>query len=149
MLRCWLSQRETLMLKKLLAACAASLLLTGCVKPTPEQLENPDYGPYPFDYDRTIKAYMARTQPDPDSTKFQFLGDPIPMWNGIFGLRFGYGMCVIVNAKNIYGGYAGQELWFFMLRGDQVMETNSARVGGHPKAFARVKCEKVGFNLRG
>ena len=142
-----ISQRWNLMLKKLLVACAASLLLSGCFKPTPEQLANPDFGPYPFDYKETIQAYLAQEQPDPESNKYRYLGEPIQAYDGFLGRRFGYAVCVVINAKNIYGGYDGQVLWMFMLRGDKVITSDKTTNPARNNTMASMKCERLGLRI--
>lgn len=68
------------MLKKLITAL--TFMLLGCHRPTPEELASADYGPYPFDYEDTIKSFMARKSLDPDATTYRFLNEPHQFWDG-------------------------------------------------------------------
>lgn len=130
------------MLKKLLMFSIFPIVLTGCFRPSAEQLASADYGQYPSDYEQTIKSYMAQRLKDPYSAQFQFLNPPKTAWNGIGGLKYGYAVCVLINAKNSFGGYTGSQLSYFMLRGSTVIDSQHG-TDEYSSAMARGKCDKL------
>lgn len=127
---------------RILIVALSAALLSGCFRPSAEQLANADYGPYPDDYEQIIKSYMAQRLKDPYSAQYQFVNPPRQGWNGIGGLKFGYVSCVFINAKNSFGGYTGSTLNYFMLRGSSVIDAShgddqysASMVQGKCKAF--------------
>lgn len=130
------------MLKKFFLLSIFPVVLTGCFRPTAEQLANADYGQYPSDYEQTIKSYMSQRLKDPYSAQFQFLNQPKTAWNGIGGLKYGYAVCVLINAKNSFGGYTGSQLSYFMLRGSTVVDSEHG-TDEYSTAMARGKCDKL------
>jgi hypothetical protein len=112
-------------------------VLSGCsIAPTQEELKNADYGAYPDDYEEIIKNYMVTVLIDPESARYRYLNKPRTGWRRVEGLKFGYLICAYVNAKNHYGGYAGEHLFYFMIKNGNVINHES-------DFWAQALCEKV------
>jgi hypothetical protein len=91
---------------------------------------NADYGSYPENYQELIKAYMTKTLKDPESARYAEFSTPRKE-HAIANKRaiYGYSSCVLVNAKNSYGGYTGnQQFWFFFQNG-QIVRTQNVTTG--------------------
>jgi len=120
-----------------------SLVSACALRPSQEEIANADYGAYPTDYAEIIRSHMARRLKDPYSARYDFLNEPLPGWQGgLGGVVFGYRVCVLVNAKNSYGGYTGAKLYFFMIKDGRVVKT----IGGdseYSQAAAKGACENV------
>ncbi len=118
-------------------------LLFGCApRPTAEQLASADYGAYPYNYQQVIDRYLAARLKDPSSLQYEHIKRPTPIWVGPIGfgsVKYGYGVCAYVNAKNSYGGYTGKRLFFFLLR-DGVITKQSGGVDEIYEAVARGRC---------
>lgn len=103
------------------------ILMTGCASaPTAEQISAADYGPVPERHEETVKSHMSMMLKDPGSATYTFTNGPAKMWlgGGIFGqLKYGWGVCALVNAKNSFGGYTGAKKYFFLIRNDAVVES--------------------------
>lgn len=98
------------------------LFITGCaIKPTQQELESADYGNYPENYEGIIKSHMNTVLKDPYSAQYRFLNSPRKAWNGWGGTKFGYVVCVNINAKNGFGGYTGEKLYYFLLKNNVVI----------------------------
>lgn len=119
----------------------AAVALGGCSVPTQQEIADADYGQYPAAYEAVVRAYMAARLKDPDSAQYQFLNAPKQGWDAFGKKRYGWVTCVQINAKNSYGGYTGNRLHYFMLRGDQVVD-----VGGSDNdvsaASTRGRCQR-------
>jgi len=101
------------------------LLLAGCAtKPTLDELNSADYGAYPYGYKDTISSHMSRRLKDPESARYDYLNQPQKAWNGFGGAKYGYAVCVNVNAKNSFGGYTGGQMSYFLLRGSSVIDSS-------------------------
>jgi len=113
-------------MKKLFALLVLFTLvatLSGCAAPlTQEELASADYGKYPSDYENIIKSYMDIRLKDPDSARYQFLNTPQTGWNRLGGKKFGYIVCVYINAKNSFGGYVGNRINYFMINNGNVID---------------------------
>ena len=125
-------------MKKIAVLAVATALLAGCATQAQKADQafeaykatlpepNADYGSYPQNYQELIKAYMAKSLKDPDSAKYSDFSTPrkehaIANQKAIYG----YSSCVLVNAKNSYGGYTGnQQQWFFFRNGEIVRTQN-------------------------
>jgi hypothetical protein len=86
-----------------------------------------DYGSYPSNYQGVIKKALARSLKDPNSAKYSEFTQPVKEYAIQNATEkkaiYGYAVCVLVNAKNSYGGYAGNERrWFFIRNGEVVRE---------------------------
>jgi hypothetical protein len=95
-----------------LAAIFAALFVVGCVQPpSTQELASADYGEYPQDYEEIIKRYNLTMLKDPGSAIYEAWRGPSSGWaSGIgTGTKYGWRVCVLVNAKNGFGGYTGFE----------------------------------------
>jgi hypothetical protein len=86
-----------------------------------------DYGSYPSNYQGIIKKSLARTLKDRNSAKYSEFTEPVKEYAIENATEkkaiYGYAVCVLVNAKNSYGGYTGNERhWFFIRNGEVVRE---------------------------
>jgi hypothetical protein len=101
------------------------LFFIGCVTaPTTEQLRNADYGTYPINYEDVVKNYMQRRLKDPSSATYRFTGSPKSMYAGGMlagGIKYGYGICSYINARNSFGGYVGEKLTFFLIKNQEIV----------------------------
>ncbi len=104
---------------------------------------NADYGSYPDNYKQLIQAYMSKNLKDPESARYSEFTTPrkehaIENRKAIYG----YSSCVMVNAKNSYGGYTGNQLFWFFYRNGEIVRTQNVTTGiniiyrGHP-----INCE--------
>lgn len=119
---------------------AAVVATSGCaMRPTQQEMASADYGPYPSDYERTVKNHMNGVLKDPESARYDFFERPKPGWNGLGGAKFGYIVCANINAKNSYGGYTGNRLSYFMIRNDRVIY-DSHGDGGYGSAMTEGLC---------
>ncbi len=110
---------------KLAPLALIMLLIASCASlPTPEQAATADYGSYPNNYEDIVKDYFAKTLKDPDSVKYQSISTPKKFWLGdkFTGARFGYLVCVTLNAKNSYGGYVGYQTDGLLIRNGLIVE---------------------------
>lgn len=128
------------MRRTILAAVAAAVVLSGCAVATPEDLAKADYGPYPTNYEAVVRSYMNRTLKDPESARYEFLNSPKQSWNGIGGLKFGYSVCVNINAKNSYGGYVGTRMSYFMIKDGRVIDSSHGD-GKYGDAMVEGRCK--------
>jgi len=107
------------------------ILLSGCAldpsdppppaPPSKAQLASADYGSYPSDYKNVIETYMDQELKDPESARYDYLNQPVRAWNNWEGLKFGYAVCVNINAKNSFGGYSGASPYYFLIYNQQVV----------------------------
>lgn len=102
-----------------------TMFIFGCTTPpTQKQLDAADYGAYPDSYKEIIKNYLDRSLKDPESAKIEYIFSPRTAWNKLGGdLKFGYSVCVNVNAKNSYGGYTGFQRHYFLIKNGSVIQT--------------------------
>ena len=129
-------------MQRIAALAAVTTLLAGCATQAQKADEafdaykatlpepNANYGSYPSDYQALIKAYMAKTLKDPESARYAEFSTPRKE-HAIANRRaiYGYSSCVQVNAKNSYGGYTGnQQFWFFFQNG-QIARAQNVTTG--------------------
>lgn len=102
-----------------------SIFLSGCTTPpTAKELESGDYGSYPDTYKEIVKTYLDRSLKDPESARIEYPSAPRTAWNKFGGeLKFGYAVCVNVNAKNSYGGYTGFKRHYFLIKNGTIILT--------------------------
>jgi hypothetical protein len=107
-------------------ACSVALVwLTGCyAAPTAEQISNANYGSYPTNYKKIVKAFYGGLLKDPDSARYQSITPPAQTWwgNGISGVKYGYRVCATVNTKTTYGGYGGYKTDALMINNGRVID---------------------------
>ncbi|WP_153985153.1 hypothetical protein [Lonepinella koalarum] len=98
---------------------------------------NADYGILPKNYQKKATEYLKSTLKDPDSAKFSNFTKPRKEHviyskgkyitpNDVF---YGYSTCVLVNAKNSYGGYVGNQLYWIFFYNREVFRTQKVDVG--------------------
>lgn len=129
-------------MKRFLALSACLLALSGCVSEAQKAdrafdsykatLPEPgaDYGSYPEQYQELIKAYMTKTLKDPESARYSEFSTPRKE-HAIANRRaiYGYSSCVLVNAKNSYGGYTGNQQFWFFYRNGQIVRVQNVTTG--------------------
>ncbi|HCL5286308.1 TPA: hypothetical protein N2G35_000585 [Salmonella enterica] len=85
-------------------------------------LDTADVGRKPSTYKKLIETAIRERLRDPDSAKFYDFTPPrkeVISENHKF--VYGYSSCVLVNAKNAYGGYTGKKLYWAFIRNDKVL----------------------------
>jgi hypothetical protein len=129
-------------LNRTLIGAALLLSLAGCATPpTQEELATADYGPFPKDYQDTIRAYFDQTLKDPDSVRYKWRGEPSRGWETLGGKKFGWRVCVDVNAKNSYGGYTGYQTSYFMFQNHRIASMHHGNSRG--SSLADMLCSKM------
>lgn len=95
------------------------------VKTLPEP--GADHGPVPEDYEEIVKHYFADQLKDPDSAKYSDFRGPKPNFLIVNKFektaKYGYVVCVHINARNSYGGYTGKKLAWTFIRDGAVVES--------------------------
>ena len=83
-----------------------------------------DYGTYPENYQVKIKEYDTFNLKDPDSAKYSRFSKPRKE-QVIEKLKviYGYSSCVYVNAKNSYGAYSGNTLYWYFFRNGKIIRS--------------------------
>ena len=104
----------------------ASLAISGCSSQQPSsqaQISSASFGELPKDYQEQIKNHFNVTLKDPYSAQYKFMptfkgysqdGPWSPSGGAVF---FGWVSPVLVNAKNSYGGYTGDQKYVFLFSG--------------------------------
>lgn len=88
---------------------------------------NANYGSYPDEYEARIKNWSEANLKDPESVRYGRISRPREEY--IFENHqpvFGYTVCASINAKNSYGGYTGQQIFWFFFRDGQIRRSQSA-----------------------
>jgi hypothetical protein len=94
----------------------------GLVTPTPLEIQQAYYGPYPENYKNIIEKYMHSVLFDPYSAHYYWSNPPRKAWmNRIGTIYFGWAVECAINAKNRMGGYVGAQTYQFLLRDGQVI----------------------------
>jgi hypothetical protein len=99
------------------------LLFVGCyARPTPEQLAASNPGPYPDNYQDVVREAFQYALFDPFSAQYQMQA-PEKGWtsNTGDGIRYGWYVRGLVNAKNRFGGYVGFKPFGVVIRDGQVL----------------------------
>jgi hypothetical protein len=106
---------------RLLLTCAFSAMLAGCgameraaqdsyMAKTPASA----WGSPPFGYEAKLIKLMKDSLIDPDSARFKFSKPDRISWPSSKGGQSpAWQIDVLVNAKNSFGGYTGDQLWRF------------------------------------
>lgn len=91
--------------------------------PTREEEKKADYGLYPNNYENLIKAYMGNVLHDPYSAHYDFYTptEGYTLVNKREDLNFCYTVKVIINAKNLYGAFTGNRLYFFDIKNHMIV----------------------------
>lgn len=124
------------------AGIAAAILLissglTGCAAnhpplppmapdPSPADLAAADYGQYPQQYEAVVKRWTEDSMKDPASVIFKKISKPRKEY--MFAARkavYGYSVCTLLNAKNSYGGYTGNQVYWLMIRDGVVQRSTN------------------------
>ncbi|MBD1229394.1 hypothetical protein [Xenorhabdus griffiniae] len=125
----------------------SSISLVGCSMNTAVKQSEPslistidfsraDYGVRPSNYERVVKDYFETVLVDPESAKFSgwtepkqevMIKDHLPV--------FGYSLCVNINAKNSYGGYTGNHLYWIFTKNNSVMRVQDTTKFPYRKIF--------------
>lgn len=131
-------------MKKTLIPLLLALSLAGCATPpTQEEAMAADYGAYPDNYEGVIKNYMQTILKDPESAQYHFLNTPSKGWSTLGGKKYGYRVCVSINAKNSFGGYIGNLTNYFMIKDGQVIDSDISSGGDYGSLMADAKCKNV------
>lgn len=121
----FLVHKRRIYMKLQILVMLLTISLLGCaVPPTEEQLRNADYGPYPYDYKEIITNHLDKILKDPDSAQVDFKGFlPTQQWSSYFGnTKYGYAICVDINAKNSFGGYTGRQTSYFLINNGYIVQ---------------------------
>ena len=116
----------------LVAACATQPLGES-MQPPLVNIKNADYGLYPKNYEVLIKAWVAENLKDPDSARYSKFSKPRQEYmfeaNKPF---FGYSVCAAINAKNSFGGYTGNQTYWFLIRDGKIArgQNTTQSIGG-------------------
>lgn len=124
-------------------AVLVSLMLSGCESPQMAEakrkdaefsaavkninLDTADVGEQPKNYKEVVESAILRQLKDPESAKFSAMTTPrkeVMVENRAF--VYGYSTCLYVNAKNSYGGYTGDQLYWVFMRNNQVLRVKNA-----------------------
>jgi len=97
------------------------------------QAKNAHCGPLPKDWQAQAKTHIISQLKDPDSAKFNFnQREPIKGYvgwqkgpDGNYPLFCWVAFCA-VNAKNSFGGYTGEKLWWITIRDGKVFGAGPA-----------------------
>jgi hypothetical protein len=100
-------------------------MLIGCVAaPTQKEVDSADYGIYPSNYEAVVKEFYSNILKDPYSAEYRNITGPKKFWlsDRSKGSRYGYLVCVTINAKNSYGAYVGYKTDGLLIRNDSVIQ---------------------------
>jgi hypothetical protein len=110
-------------MRRVLLLGLALTVMVGCAtRPTREQFAAGDPGPYPENYQDLVRGAFQYTLFDPFSAQYQFK-TPTKGWvsNRRDGIRYGWQVDGLVNAKNRMGGYVGYKPFSVIIRDGQVI----------------------------
>ena len=119
-----------LVVASVLPACLTSpdipITAYGPAEQIPVDLVNADHGPYPANYEAVVKAWLAAKFKEPESIRYRRISKPRKEYI-IENKRpfYGYSVCATVNAKNAFGGYAGYQTYWFLIRGEEIFRTSN------------------------
>lgn len=131
-------------MRRTLLAAALITSLVGCAtRPTADELANADYGRYPSDFQGTVKRHMQLRLKDPESARYEFRNPVVQAWSGYGGRNYGYASCVLVNAKNSFGGYTGFQKSYYMVRNDQVVVDLHGSPGPYGSVMVDGLCSSI------
>ena len=116
---------------RMLTTLVVLSLITGCnTMISRQERENAQYSPLPNDYQARIKDFMEGRLKDPYSAVYRFDTPRKGYWqNGLlYGgqKHFGFIVPVGINGKNSYGGYTGEQQFYFGLESGQVFDLTGA-----------------------
>jgi hypothetical protein len=113
---------------KVMMAGAMLASVTACtIAPPADALASADYGPYPANYLDVIAAYHEGALKDPSSAQVKVITEPRKSWTvANYKTVYGYRACLMVNAKNSFGGYTGATLTSVFIRDGHVVRYDQA-----------------------
>lgn len=111
-----------------LSGCAANQTPLPPMAPDPTlaELAAADYGQYPQNYDAVVKGWTEDSMKDPASVIFKKISKPRKEY--MYAERkpvYGYSVCTLLNAKNSYGGYTGNQVYWLMIRDGAVVRSQN------------------------
>ncbi|WP_410707004.1 hypothetical protein [Citrobacter braakii] len=132
-------------MRKLMSAfmlIASAVAISGCAPKPPSQMQisSASYGSLPANYQEQIKNHMNSILKDPESARYTFqptfkgYSQDGSMSDSSGGVRYGYVAPVLVNAKNSYGGYTGNQQYVFMFSGGIMYDTTANFIYGRVKS---------------
>lgn len=119
---------------------ATTLIALGCASPV---IDRNNYKT-PSEWFLTIRIPdgIKNRLKDPDSAKIRLLAGPKFIHGPTVNMS-GYGLCYGVNAKNSFGGYTGEKLFYFVTNGDTISYfINSEESSYIPQNACRFLIEK-------
>ncbi len=120
-----MKQLSILLIAGILCGCAVSPSMTHPVEPNKDDLSKFKYGETPIEYKKIVEDYVKAGLIDPESAQFTRFSNPKKDWlsdNEIGGnVYIGWLVCVEVNAKNKFGGYAGRKTYTLILKDNKVL----------------------------
>ena len=111
-------------MKKIISIIFLIALLGGCAsapRPTAQQIEAADCGPFPTNYEEIIKSVASKNLIDPYSAQYTF-SQPVKQLNRMASNPvWGWAVCGTVNAKNRFGGYVGAKPYYALINNDKIV----------------------------
>jgi len=112
--------------KKFILSLAILCMFGGCATVSKDEAATANFGPFPDRYQDGVKAMMSPRLKDPYSAVYNF-GIPrkgVARDGLIFGCKKHYGWIIPVgiNAKNSFGGYVGEQQYYFMVSEGRAMD---------------------------
>lgn len=144
-------------MKRFAIALLAAAFMTGCANNTYTERSNnirqqheefvawqktvpetsSDHGAYPKNYKNIIQESLKRSLKDPDSAKYSNFTVPKKTYailaSGVKEATYGYTVCVYVNAKNSYGGYTGNHMFWFFIKDGVILKESDLTEGKYSK----------------
>lgn len=116
---------------RLIVGIIVILFISGCATaPSAQDQLKAYYGPQPTDAEQIIRSHMDHVLKDPMSATYRLQGWPKTMWvkPGLLAgpFKYGWGICAGINARNSFGGYVGEKMYFFLIQDDQVIHFQDA-----------------------
>jgi hypothetical protein len=129
-------------MRKLLLVLLAAILSACAAAPTQDELARADYGAYPENFKDIIGQYVSSRLKDPDSAQFRYQNYPKPGYSRLGGMKFGYVVCVAINAKNSFGGYTGYHANYFMIKDGVIIDAMMGSSGDYGDILPATACKK-------
>jgi hypothetical protein len=98
--------------------------------PTPAEWEAATFGEEPANYDTAIRAYMEGLLRDPRAATLVVRDGPSKAWVGTApDFQYGYGVCVEVQERGVYGINTNFGLTFFLMLNGKVTQMREGSDG--------------------
>lgn len=111
-------------MRKIISIIFLVALLAGCAsapRPTAQQIEAADCGPFPTNYEEIIKSVASKNLIDPYSAQYTF-SQPVKQLNRMTSNPvWGWAVCGTVNAKNRFGGYVGAKPYYALINNGSIV----------------------------